>query len=241
MNLLNKFEKQYFTYKDTTIPYRFFKPENIIEGNKYPLIITFHGAGERGSDNEKHIQLHGLATTWAEEKNQKKYPCFILSPQCPEDKRWVEVDWKTKIVNQNSFSFSDLLITVMELLNKIKKENPIDGSRIYLVGLSMGGFAVWELITRFPNKFAAAIPMSGGGDPSKIKKIKNLPIWAFHGEKDSVVPVEASRNMVNALKKINAKIIYSEIKGKAHAIWQEIFDNQLLGDWLFAQKKKTFL
>lgn len=237
MNLFDKFEKSNFTFKDITIPYRFYTPENVIKEKKYPLILTLHGAGERGNDNEKQILLHGLAVTWAKEENQKKYPCFILSPQCPENRRWVEVDWKTKIVNQDLISFSDLLITVIELLNEIENKNPVDKNRIYLTGLSMGGFAVWDLITRYPNKFAAAIPMSGGGDPSKVKKIRNIPIWAFHGEKDDVVPVEASRNMVDELRKVDGKIIYSEIPKKGHAIWLEIFNNQLLIDWLFAQMK----
>jgi len=234
--IINKFEKHIFCFRDTALPYRFFKPEYYIDGKKYPLVITLHGAGERGNDNEKQILYHSLATTWAKDENQIKHPCFVLSPQCPENKRWVEVDWKNKIVNQDSFSFSDVLITLMELLNIIKKDFPIDSERIYLVGLSMGGFGTWELLTRYPNVFAAAIPMSGGGDPTKAKKIRNIPIWVFHGEKDSVVPVEASRNMVNELNRVNAIIIYSEIPGKDHAIWKQIFDNSLLADWLFAQR-----
>lgn len=237
-NITNQFEKKSFTHETTTINYRFFIPRNLTAQEKYPLVLTLHGSGERGSDNEKQIAVHGLAATWADSAAQVKHPCFVVSPQCPENNRWVDAQWKNSTVNQDTVPISNELETVIKLIDKIVEEYPIDTDRIYITGLSMGGFGTWDLITRFPNKFAAAIPMSGAGDPSKADLIKHMPVWVFHGEVDTAVPVEGSRKMVEALRKVGGDVIYTELPNMGHVIWKENYENPLLIDWLFSKIKK---
>ena len=217
------------------MPYRFVKPLNYEPQNAdlYPLIIFLHGAGERGNDNV--LQLTYIDTIFGKDWFRKKYPCFIIIPQCPLEKRWVEVDWKLPEHKQPT-EISEQLQMVLEIMEKEIKENKIDTNRIYVVGLSMGGFGTWDLITRFPNKFAAAIPICGGADVTKACSIKHLPIWAFHGAKDKVVMVERSRKMIEAMQKCGAKPIYTEYKNSGHLIWNKVFANKKVWEWLFSNR-----
>ncbi len=259
------FEKKSFTHDTTTINYRFFSPENLEKEKTYPLVISLHGAGERGDDNEIQIKWHRLATVWAEAENQQKHPCFVVSPQCPKENRWVDTDWKQSSYNQDAIPMSNELTTVYNLIKNVIKNYPIDSKRIYITGLSMGGYGTWDLITRHPELFAAAIPMSGSGDPSKASRIKSLPLWLFHGTLDKAVPVGGSRNMIMALQKegrevvftlkefekenplseaelkekVNsgANLLYTEYKDKGHAIWWESYSMPVLREWLFSKSK----
>ena len=236
--LINSFAKKSFSYDTTTINYRFYKPAILNETEKVPLILTLHGAGERGDDNEKQIAWHSLATGWVDSSSQSKHPCFVVSPQCPENNRWVDNTWKTSVVTQDSIKISNELLTVINLVENIIKEYPVDPDRVYITGLSMGGFGTWDLITRYPDKFAAAIPMSGAGDPSKAELIKHIPIWVFHGALDKAVPVEGSRNMVKALQECGGNVIYTELPDKGHVMWKEQYENPLLHDWLFSKSRE---
>ncbi|MBN1301844.1 MAG: prolyl oligopeptidase family serine peptidase [Melioribacteraceae bacterium] len=236
--ITNKFLKLSFSSDTTILPYRLFVPERAETGRLYPLILTLHGSGERGNDNEKQIALHGIATAWADSNLQKRSPCFIFSPQCPENNRWVDTYWKVGSYSQDTITISNELDAVINLIDFLIAEYPIDTSRIYITGLSMGGFGTWDLITRYPDKFAAAIPMSGAGDPEKAHLINELPVWVFHGEMDLAVPAEGSRNMVNALRKFSSNVLYTELEKCGHVIWKELYENRLLQDWLFSQSKK---
>ncbi|MFH2029834.1 MAG: prolyl oligopeptidase family serine peptidase [Bacteroidota bacterium] len=235
--LTAKFEKRSFSGDTTKINYRFFQPQDFDAGKIYPLVLTLHGAGERGDDNESQIKYHKLATIWAEPFVQADNPCFVVSPQCPKNNKWVDINWGSPTVDQDTVPLSNELETVMKLLDEIIKNYPIDKNRIYITGLSMGGFGTWDLITRFPNIFAAAIPMSGSGNPKKVESIKQIPIWVFHGTLDKAVPVDGSRIMVDALRKANGNVIYTEYKDKGYPVWTESYSNPLLIDWLFAQRK----
>lgn len=230
-----KFIKDSFTFGSTTINYRLLIPQD--KSEPLPLILTLHGSGERGNDNEKHILLNHVASVWADSINQEKYPCYIFSPQCPENRRWVNVNWKESSYNADTVSISDELSTVIMILRKIMDEYPVDKNRIYITGISMGGFGTWDILVRYPDIFAAGIPLCGAGDPSKAGLIKHIPIWAFHGALDQAVPVEGSRIMVEALRNSGAKIIYTEYENLGHGIWTETYQNRILIDWLFAQKK----
>lgn len=262
--IMKKFEYRTHTFDTTSIPYRFFAPSQ--EENKlYPLVVALHGAGERGNDNEAQIKYHKLATVWAEPANQVEHPCFVIAPQCPKDNRWVDTDW-----NQNTFDFkttpiSNELATVNNLIEEIIKKYPIDKNRIYVTGLSMGGFGTWYMLMKYPKRFAAAIPMSGAGDPKMACEISHVPIWNFHGDIDGAVPVEGSRLMIKALDKcgdkallipnpnsneilenkelkkkiMDSNLIYTEYKGKGHVIWKESYDNLLVREWLFSKRLKN--
>ncbi len=202
---------------------------------KYPLIIFLHGSGERGAENER--QLIHIDSIFADDDFQKKYPCFVLAPQCPEEQKWVEVDWDLDshtTPEKMSKSF-DLL---NDLIDSLIKQYPIDDSRIYLMGLSMGGYGTWDFISRFPKRFAAAVPICGGGDEKMAETIKDVPIWAFHGALDKLVKPLRSQNMINAIKKYGGQPKYTEYKNLGHLCWNAAFTTPELYEWMFAQKLK---
>lgn len=226
-----------FTYSESggdTMPYRLFIPKNLVKGKKYPLIIHFHGAGSRGDNNLKQISW---AKPFAEKQIQEKYPCFILAPQCPASKRWVDTDWK--LLSHKMPSLTSEMRLAMEIITKVISENPIDTNRIYLTGQSMGGFAVWDILCRQPEMFAAAVPVCGGGDETKAELIKDIPIWAFHGAKDKTVNVVRTRNMIDALKKAGGNPRNTEYENVEHNAWSFAYTENGLTEWLFKQNKNT--
>lgn len=225
-------EKKTFTDPaGKTLPYRLLKPESYDPKQKYPLVIFLHGAGERGNNNEAQL-VHGVPE-FAKPENRQKYPCFLIAPQCPRGDRWA--DWDAK--QQTSKPLEPLRL-VSELIDQVQKEYSIDPNRIYVTGLSMGGYGTWDLIERYPDRFAAAVPICGGGDPSKAATIAKLPIWAFHGGKDPVVKPELSRTMVEALKKAGGQPKYTEYPDVAHDSWVPAYREPEMFAWLFAQKRK---
>ncbi|MFO0877962.1 MAG: PHB depolymerase family esterase [Gemmataceae bacterium] len=224
-----------FTSGKTTLFYRFLKPEKIEEKTKYPLVIFLHGAGERGDDNTKQL-VHGVGD-FAKSTTRKKHPCFLIAPQCPEGRRWVEVDWSAPTHNMPKAA-SEPATLLLALIDQVCKEYPIDKNRIYLTGLSMGGYGTWDLLCRKPTLFAAGIPVCGGGDEKHAKKLVGIPIWAFHGDKDLAVKVERSRNMIEAIKKAGGEPKYTEYPGVGHDSWTRTYKNPEVLDWLFAQTRK---
>ncbi len=229
------FLKLRFKYGNFVLPYRFMLPKSYKKGDtvKYPLILFLHGAGERGTDNVR--QLYYIKS-WATDEFRDTYPCFVLAPQCPKNMRWVEVDWSLpshKIPDTPSVPLS----ATMLLLKHIIEAYPVDTNRIYVTGLSMGGFGTWDIIAREPNLFAAAVPICGGADLHTAPKIAHIPIWVFHGAKDRVVSVERSRKMVAELRKYGAKVKYTEYKNVGHGAWIPAYKNKELYKWLFSQHK----
>jgi len=196
----------------------------------HPLAIFLHGAGERGSDNRKQL-VHGSGLMLA---MAEKHRAFVLVPQCPSGQKWADVDWSApthKMPEEPSASMS----LVMQLLEKLKQDFRIDAKRIYVMGLSMGGYGTWDALQRYPGVFAAGVPICGGGDESGADRIK-AAVWCFHGDKDGAVPVARSRNMVEAMKRSGGRVKYSEYAGCGHNSWSRAFAEPELLDWLFAQK-----
>lgn len=231
------FQKKVFHSSDyDSLLYNILYPQNIIDDKdsteKYPLILFLHGSGERGNDNEKQI-IH-IKDIFLDSANREKYPAFVLAPQCPNEKRWVEKSWKLKTHSQPVEPSETMAIT-KELVDSLVKTLPVDTKRIYITGLSMGGFGTWDAIARYPDKFAAAIPICGGGDEKTAKLIKDIPIWAFHGADDKVVKVERSRNMIDAIKKEGGNPLYTEYKGVGHGSWIPAYKETELLKWLFIQ------
>lgn len=202
---------------------------------KYPLVLFLHGAGERGDDNLKQL-VHGTKE-FAKPEVRKKYPAFVLAPQCPDGKRWVEVDWSLDAHKQLPDD-SDTMKLVLQLISSLQKEYRIDQRRQYVTGLSMGGYGTWDLITRHPEMWAAAAPVCAGGDEATADKIAKVPVWAFHGDKDTVVKPHRSRNMIEAIKKAGGKPLYTEYKDVGHNSWAPAHADPKLMDWLFAQKQQ---
>jgi predicted peptidase len=217
------------------LKYRLLKPDNYDAKKKYPLVVFLHGAGERGDDNTAQL-VHGIGD-FASEENRKKYPCFLIAPQCPKDEKWADIDWSaaTHTLPKEPSASGRL---VLDLITAMEKEYSIDPKRLYLTGLSMGGYGTWDLIARKPELFAAAVPVCGGADEMTAPKVAKLPIWVFHGAKDSAVKVERSRNMVKALEKAGGSPKYTEYPDVGHDSWVRAYKDPELMKWLFAQKRE---
>jgi predicted peptidase len=212
------------------LKYRLFKPD-AIEG-KIPLVLFLHGAGERGDDNAAQTR-HGVKAFTAQ---RAKHPHVLVAPQCPKDKKWNDVNWHA-MSHTTPEKPSEPMALVLELLDVLPKELPIDAKRIYVTGLSMGGYGTWDLLARRPALFAAGVPICGGGDETSAAAFAKVPQWIFHGDKDGVVKPERSRNMVEALKKAGGEPKYTEYPGVGHNAWDKAYGDPALFEWLFARSK----
>lgn len=222
---------EYQDAEGATLLYRLLKPgDNDTAKGKHPLLLFLHGAGERGSDNKAQL-VHGKEMMRAA---ARQYGCFVLVPQCPREKKWAEVDW-SKPSHQMPEKAADPMQLALELIAKMQKQYRIDSRRLYVMGLSMGGYGTWDVIQRCPELFAAAVPICGGGDETAAGRIK-AAVWAFHGDQDRAVPVSRSRNMIEAIKKAGGKPKYTEYPGVGHNSWNAAFKDPEMLKWLFSQK-----
>ena len=226
--------REYVGSNKIPLKYRLLKPLNYRPGKKYPLVLFLHGAGERGDDNLVTLK-HG-AKDFADAKRREDFPCYVVVPQCPKEQKWSNVDW-SKESSDHPASASDSLQTTKELLDDMVENAGIDKNRIYITGLSMGGYGTWDAITRYEGFFAAAAPICGGGDPKRVSTFRRLPIWCFHGDEDKSVKVIRSREMVDALKAVGSPIKYTEYPGVGHDSWTATYSNPDFYQWLFAQQK----
>jgi len=206
--------------KTVGIKYLLFLPKDYTAPGKkkerWPMILFLHGAGERG-DNLELVKKHGPPKI-VEQKPD--FPFIVVSPQCPQDEWWP----------------TDALIP---LVGEIVAKYRVDPDRIYLTGLSMGGFGTWKLAVQYPKQWAAIAPICGGGEPFLARRMKDVPVWTFHGGKDPLVPLKASEDMVNALKKAGATDVNLTVYPEAgHDSWTEAYNNPELYDW-FLQHRRT--
>lgn len=210
--------KYTYTNEDTTLPYRLILPENYDESKEYSLLFFFHGAGERGSDNE--LQFFHCVQYLADNMPET----IIVAPQCPTDHQWVDTPWSKGAYSIEAVPESNEMKAVMELLEELKENYSIDTDRMYVSGISMGGFGTWDAIMRHNDVFAAAIAVCGGGDPSQAENLVDVPLFVFHGDKDDAVPVSGSRDTVQAIKDAGGtKVEYVEYAGAGHGIWNQAF------------------
>jgi len=206
-----------------SLKFRFYSEKRMSPKKRYPIMLFLHGKGSGGSDNEK--QLNGIVRNFAEGRFHKKNPSFIFAPQCPDDSK----GWR-----------GEYLDDVIGLLKTAIKNLPVDEDRIYITGISMGGFGTWSALAEAPDLFAAAVPVCGGGNPATAKVIKEIPIWAHHGVADPVVSVDFTRKMVEALKKENSDIKYTEYdaaSGVKHDAWTPCYSNPEVYEWIYEQRK----
>ncbi len=234
------FEKRTFTdASGKKLLYRFLKPEGYDPTSKkaYPLVIFLHGAGERGNDNEAQL-VHG-APEFAKPEIRKKHPCFLVAPQCPEKQSWAKIERKgDELVASLPERPTEATGLVLELMDALAKEFPVDTKRIYVTGLSMGGFGTFDVLARRPDRIAAAVPVCGGGVEEAAARYAKVPIWIFHGGADPTVIPELSRRMVAALRKAGGHPGYCEYPDVKHDSWTMTYHNPDVYDWLFAQSKK---
>lgn len=199
---------------------------------KYPLVIFLHGSGERGNDNE--AQLKWGVLNFASNENMKMHPSIIIAPQCPKNMGWDNFSEEDMSLQPSPTKPMKLL---MELINEAILKLPVDTNRIYITGLSMGGFGTYDAITRHPELFAAAVPVCGGGDVTKAQSIAHIPIWIFHGAQDGAVNPVLSQNMVEALTKEGAHPGYTQYPETGHFSWIAAYSDTMMMEWLYSQRK----
>lgn len=218
----------------TALKYRFSAPASVVAGKTYPLVLFLHGAGERGDDNTAQLK-HGVLPILKGAESLGD-PCFLIAPQCPTDRWWAPIDHESMDLSAADKP-NALLETVLALVDQTMKDEPIDPKRFYVTGISMGGFGTWDLLGRVPEKIAAAMPICGGGDPSLVARFKNVPIWAFHGEADTTVPVKGTRDMIAALEKAGGKPKSTYYPGVSHDSWTQTYANPEVIHWMFAHRR----
>lgn len=201
--------------------YLLYLPERYYEDKKdWPLVLFLHGAGERG-DNLDLVKVWGPPQLVAE---GREYPFILVSPQCPAEGWWSD----------------DVQAGVLDaLLDDVAGRYRVDKDRVYVTGLSMGGFGTWRLAVDHPDRFAAIIPVCGKGEPAKAQRIKDLPVWVFHGADDDAVPLSGSQDMVDALKACGSNVKFTIYPNTGHNCWSATYANPEVYDWLLSQKRRS--
>jgi predicted peptidase len=199
-----------------TYNYLLFTPAKYEEQEKWPLIVFLHGAGERGDDLNQ-VKVHGPPKVVT---GQPEFGFLVVSPQVPKEQRW-EAD------------------KVMAIVDQVQKSLKVDPDRVYVTGLSMGGFGTWSVAAKYADRLAAIVPICGGGDPATAEKFAKLPCWVFHGAKDTAVPLKRSDEMVEALKQAGGAPKYTVYPEAGHDSWTESYNNPELYQWLLAQRRQS--
>lgn len=202
------------TQVQVQLGYLLYLPKDYEKKESWPLMLFLHGAGERGDDLEL-VKKHGPPKLIAA---GKEFPFIVVSPQCPKGKWWEPIE-------------------LLALLDEISDKYKVAPDRIYVTGLSMGGFGSWRLAFYAPERLAAIAPICGGGETYWTKEFAHLPVWAFHGAKDTGVPLERSQAMVDALKKNGGDPKLTVYPEAGHDSWTATYDNPEFYEWLLAQKR----
>jgi predicted peptidase len=197
-----------------TFDYLLYLPKDYDRQESWPLLLFLHGAGERGDDLEL-VKRHGPPKLIAEGQD---FPFIVVSPQCPKDQRWQPVE-------------------LAALLDEIVEKHNVDEDRIYVTGLSMGGYGTWALASYLPKRLAAIVPICGGGETHWARGFAHLPVWAFHGAKDTAVPLERSEQMIEALKKRGGDPKLTVYPEAEHDSWTEAYANPEIYEWLLQQRR----
>jgi predicted peptidase len=238
----SQFDRGNFTTKKDTLPYRILFPKNFKTADKYPVIIVLHGAGERGNDNE--AQLAYGPELFLNDTIRAKYPAIVVYPQCPKDSYWSNVKIDNNATGKRVFHFQEggeptrAMTALLGLVNNILEKPFVNKKQVYIGGLSMGGMGTFEILRRKPNIFAAAFTICGGDNTNNAKKFaKKVPLWIFHGAKDSVVPFEHSQVMVDAIKEAGGDPKFTVYPNDDHNSWVHAFAEPQLMPWLFSNTK----
>ncbi len=219
----------YATFKndDGELKYRFLVPDGI--ERELPLVIFLHGSGERGDDNE--AQLKWGAMQFATDESMKHFPAYVAAPQCPANQQWANYNGKFGKEARKPLKL------VRGMIDELLKNFAIDEKRIYITGLSMGGYGTFDALARYPDLFAAGVPVCGSGDPSTVDLFKDVPLWIYTGSEDPVVPAQQTLKMLNALMDAGAKPGYTQVPEVGHFSWLAAYSDPLLIQWMFRQRK----
>ncbi len=238
---LNVYEKKLFINGKDTLRYRILYPENYRKRKAYPLIVFLHGSGERGRDNEAQL-LHG-GDMFISERNRKNFKAIVLFPQCPKDSVWSRFA-RNGSTNERRYLHAEPppvpQILVKKLMDSLTENRIVDKKKVYLGGLSLGGYGTYDMMMRYPDYFAAAFPICGATDiPHFLETAPGIPIWIFHGALDKIVPPNSDRELFMALRTRNVKsVFYTEYPEAGHNSWDAAFAEPKLLPWLFMQKNK---
>lgn len=202
--------------EERTIRYWLFAPERYKQiDQRWPIMIFLHGAGERGDDLEL-VKTHGPPKLVG---RRTDFPFVLVAPQCAEDAHWEVADIKA-------------------LLDHLTDNPRLDSNRVYLTGISMGGYGTWDFLAEHSDLIAAAAPVCGGGDPSKAVRFKDIPLWVFHGAKDDAVPLKESEQMIDAILVAGGKPQFTVYASLGHNCWDAAYDTEELYRWFLAQSKR---
>ncbi|HEY2351244.1 MAG TPA: alpha/beta fold hydrolase [Candidatus Acidoferrum sp.] len=225
-------KRMYADKTGTKTPYRLFVPPKYDSTKKYPLVFWFHGGSGRGLDNESQISDENEKGShiWSTPENQALFPAFVLAPQCPHNANWSDPE-----LNR----IAPPLQAALDILALVQKDYPIDPERIYLVGQSMGGLAVWSLLQKDPERWAAAVVVSSYDNFTDVRALTKVPLWIFQLDMDQTVPTNLVRSMVKQLEKAGGAPRYTEYHKLHKEVWDEAFADRELVPWLAGQKRKT--
>lgn len=207
-----------FTYEETDLPYRYVLPEDYTPEKQYPLVVFLHAENEVGVDNASQLR-HCV------DYIRIKLPqSIIVAPQCSPGNQWVDTPLEGGNYSVSQVPESNELQAVMALLEKIKGDLSIDADRVSAIGVSMGGYGVWDLLTRHNESFASGVILCGGGDPSQAQVLKDTPIYIFHGKEDEVVSVSAAKDMIQSIIDVDGtKVRFYEIEDSPHGLCYELY------------------
>ena len=231
----SRFSREKYIENSDTLYYRMLFPD-ATKQRKYPLVIFLHGSGERGNDND--AQLKWGVMNFATDQNMLEHPAVVIAPQCPERQTWSSVtpdkDRKRMTLNAEPSVPMRLLIG---LIRQLETKMPIDTNRIYITGLSMGGYGTYDALERYPALFAAAVPVCGAGDTSRVASIAHVPMWIYLGAEDPAVNPLNGLAMLEALTNAGAHPGFTQYPEVGHFSWLGAYSDPLMMEWLFRQHK----
>lgn len=242
-------KETYIASDGTELLYRLYVPADYNPEKQYSFLLFLHGAGNRGNDNENQVRkntglldriINGETVTYSDAAIDTSKEFIIVAPQCMSDYQWVDTPWGATpdpSYNIDEVPQSKYMTAVVELIDKMTKDYSLDSSRMYITGLSMGGFGTWDIITRYPDLFAAAIPMGGAGDPNKADVIANTPVWTFHQLQDPTVVAEGTLRMVQALTQAKAEVKFTPYFDGVHNAWTKGYAEPEMLQWLYDHTK----
>jgi predicted peptidase len=232
---IDRTEAREFTGKDGGVFHYRIAEKKAPEGQKVPLVILLHGAGERGTDNT--MQLYHGAYDMLKWLDEHEAGFRFVAGQVPPNQQWVDVPWESKS-HDMPVEPSKSMALQLELLDALLADPAIDRDRVYVTGISMGGYGAWDILCRRPEVFAAVLPVCGGCDVAQAPRIAHVPIWAFHGSGDGTVPVIRARSIMSALWALGSDAHYREYPDVGHNVWTPTYRDATVLEWFFRQRRK---